>query len=81
MTFPEFLRAEVLRLGLGTAQHGEQLVAIVCSGLRPMSARTIRRMSNGETLPTKAEEVGMRMLLPRAKPLPPKAYPAKSTPA
>lgn len=80
MTFPEWLRAEILRLGQGTAQAGEQLVAIVCSGLRPMSARTVRRMANGETLPTKAEEVGMRILLAKAKPLPPKYYPAKSAP-
>lgn len=69
MTFPEFLRAEVLRLGDGVAQRGEQLVAIACSGLRKVSPRTIRRMVDGETLPTKAEEVGMRAILPACGPL------------
>lgn len=79
MTFPEFLRAEVLRLGRGTSQHGEQLAAIVCG----TTDRTIRRWMSGETTPSKAEQAGAQLLLTRAKPLPPRAYPKapKSAPA
>lgn len=69
MIFADFLRAEVLRLGDGVAQRGEILAAIACSGLRPMSPRTIRRLVEGETLPTKAEEVGMRTILPQCGPI------------
>lgn len=71
MTFPEFLRAEVIRLGRGTSQHGEQLAAIVCG----TTDRTIRRWMAGETTPSKAEQAGAQLLLARAKPLGPRSYP------
>jgi hypothetical protein len=62
MTFPEFLRAEVLRLGDGVSQRGEVLASIVLG----TTDRTVRRWMAGETAPNKAEEVGARMLLPQA---------------
>lgn len=62
MTFPEFLRAEVLRLGNGKAQYGEQIAAIVWG----TSPRTIRRIAAGEAVANKAEQAGARILLPQA---------------
>lgn len=62
MTFPEFLRAEVLRLGDGVSQRGEILAAMVLG----TTDRTVRRWMAAESGPNKAEEAGARLLLPRA---------------
>lgn len=63
MTFPEFLRAEVLRLGDGVSSRGEPLAAIVL-GLSP---RTIRNwLYETGAAPSKVEQAGARILLPHA---------------
>lgn len=64
MTFPDFLRAEVLRLGAGVSRNGEAIAASVCG----TTDRTIRRWLTGQTAPNKAEEAGVRLLLPRQRP-------------
>lgn len=65
MTFPDFLRAEVLRLGDGVSSRGEALAAIVLG----VSPRTVRNWMYGPAEPNKAEAAGARMLLPQAGPL------------
>lgn len=62
MTFPEFVRAEVLRLGDGVASRGEILAGIALG----YSPRKIRMWASGEEPhPTPAEVAGARLLLPR----------------
>lgn len=68
MTFPDFLRAEVDRLGAGQREGaGTAIAAIVCG----VSDRTIRLWMAGDGNPNRATETGARLLLERAKPLPP----------
>lgn len=63
MTFPEFLRAEVLRLGEGTLSHGEGIAAVMLG----VSPRKIRDWHYGKgPPPNRAEVAGARVLLPQA---------------
>lgn len=63
MTFPEFLRAEVLRLGEGTLSHGEGIAAVMLG----VSPRKVRDWHYGKgPAPNRAEVAGARILLPQA---------------
>lgn len=66
MTFPDFLRAEVLRLGDGVSSRGEALAAIALG----VSPRTIRNWTYETGAPANAaEQAGARVILPRCGPL------------
>lgn len=62
MTFPDFLRAEVVRLGAGVSSRGETLAAIALG----VSPRTIRNWTyqTGATA-NAAEQAGARVILPQ----------------
>lgn len=67
MTFPDFIRAQVDRLGAGQRPGaGTLLAAIVCD----VSDRTIRLWMDGKGNPNRSTEAGARLLLLQAKPLP-----------
>jgi hypothetical protein len=67
MTFPDFIRAQVDRLGAGQRPGaGTLIAAMVCD----VSDRTIRLWMDGKGNPNRSTETGARLLLLQAKPLP-----------
>lgn len=62
MTFPDFLRSQILRIGEGVASRGEPLVAIALG----YSPRKVRMWAAGQPPhPTPAEQAGARVILPQ----------------
>lgn len=72
MSFPDFLRAEVLRLGGGVSRTGEEIAATALG----VTSRTVRVWMYGERTPKPLEEAGVRALLPGVKARPRKTRPS-----